>query len=103
MTGFCGVGVMLRVYRFQQHAKCPRCEDDDKTIDHVLQCRQQSALDLWSKSIQDLERWMTTNQGHPEMIELIILGLAGMIKYGFHSHMIFWNQLFVKRGISNVE
>jgi hypothetical protein len=44
-------------------------------IYHVLQCKQQSALDLWSKSIQDLERWMTINQRHPEMIELIILGL----------------------------
>jgi hypothetical protein len=75
MTGFCRVGVMLKIYKYQNHSKCPRCEEDKETTAHVLQCQHPLAINLWTQSIQDLEAWMTINNGHPEMIELMILGL----------------------------
>jgi hypothetical protein len=76
MTGFCGVGIMLKIYKFQSHPKCPHCEEDDESTLHVLQCQQTSASSLWERSIQNLEQWMTNNLGHSELVELIILGLA---------------------------
>jgi hypothetical protein len=75
MTGFCGVGVMLKIYNYQNHTKCPRCEENNETTSHVLQCRHPSATDIWTQSLENLETWMTQNNGHPEMVELIILGL----------------------------
>jgi hypothetical protein len=48
-------------------------ENEDTT--HVLQCAHHEAISLWQKSIGDLEVWMTNNYRHPELIELVILGL----------------------------
>ena len=35
LTGFCGVGKMLRQYRWQDHTKCPRCSMDNEDTQHV--------------------------------------------------------------------
>jgi hypothetical protein len=72
---FCGVGVMLQRYKHQKHSKCPRCMLDAEDTSHVLQCQHADALTLWQQLMDHLENWMITNQGHPEMVELIILGL----------------------------
>jgi hypothetical protein len=48
---------------------------NDETTTHVLQCRETEALAIWHRSITDLERWMISNLGHPELCELIILAL----------------------------
>jgi hypothetical protein len=76
MTSFCGVGIMLQRYKHQQHSKCPRCLVDNKTVHHVLQCPNLEARQLWSTALDKLEQWMTTNHGHPELVELIIMGLS---------------------------
>jgi hypothetical protein len=76
MTGFCGVGIMLKRYKHQKHSKCPRCLEDNETVYHVLQCPDNDATTLWTQSLERLEQWMTQNQGHPELIELIIMCLT---------------------------
>jgi hypothetical protein len=76
MTGFCGTGKMLKIYRFQKHSKCPRCQTDNENTNHVLQCNHSEALTLWNTSLTSLEEWMLSNNGHPELVELIILGLT---------------------------
>jgi hypothetical protein len=76
MTGFCGAGNMLRIYRFQNHSKCPRCELDNENTNHVLRCRHPEASALWDTSVEDLEQWMLSNNRHPELVELIILSLT---------------------------
>jgi hypothetical protein len=76
MTGFCGVGIMLQRYKHQRHSKCPRCLSDNETVHHVLQCPNLEATQLWSTSLEKLEQWMTTNHGHPELVELIIMGMS---------------------------
>jgi hypothetical protein len=72
MTGFCGTGSKLKIYRFQNHSKCLRCEIDNEDTNHVLCCLQHEALALWTKSVDDLEQ---DTKGHPKLVELIILGL----------------------------
>jgi hypothetical protein len=63
---------MLRIYKHQSHSKCPRCLQDNETTDHVLRCQEPGAAALWKQSMIDLERWMTTNYGHPELIKIIL-------------------------------
>jgi hypothetical protein len=67
---------MLKIYKFQAHSKCPHCKEDDESTLHVLRCQQTGASELWEWSIQNLEQWITNNLGHPELVELIILGLT---------------------------
>ncbi len=66
---------MLQIYKHQKHSKCPRCMMNDEDTAHVLRCQHADAITLWQQSVDKLEQWMINNQGHPEMIELIILGL----------------------------
>jgi hypothetical protein len=75
MTGFCGTGTKLKLYKYQTHSKCPRCETDNEDTDHVLQCPHPDAKHSWDEAITKLEVWMTENKGHPELVELICLGL----------------------------
>jgi hypothetical protein len=63
ITGFCGVGVMLKIYKYQSHSKCPRCLTDNETTTHVLCCQEPEAAALWNQSLLDLEQWMTNNLG----------------------------------------
>jgi hypothetical protein len=39
-------------------------------------CNHSEALTLWNTSLTTLEEWMLSNNGHPELVELIILGLT---------------------------
>jgi hypothetical protein len=48
---------------------------DNKDTAHVLQCAHPDATTFWNQSIDCLKQCMTTNLGHPELIELIVLGL----------------------------
>jgi hypothetical protein len=71
LTGFCGVGIMLQRYRHQSHSDCPRCGITGETTAHIIQCQDNRAKLLWAQEILKIERWMTDNDGHPEMIQII--------------------------------
>jgi hypothetical protein len=71
LTGFCGVGIMLQWYRHQSHSDCPRCGIPGETTAHIIQCQDNGAKILWATEVQKIERWMTDNDGHPEMTQII--------------------------------
>ncbi len=71
-TGMCGVGIMLKKYKWQQHTKCPRCQQDDEDVQHVLQCPAVLATATWNHEIQKLQEWMIQQQGEPDMVDAII-------------------------------
>jgi hypothetical protein len=54
MMGFCGVGIMLKLYRYQKHSKCPQYMADNDDTTHVFQCTHPDATYLWNKSMEDL-------------------------------------------------
>ena len=76
MTGFCGVGKMMKIYGFQQHNKCPKCQADNETTDHVLQCPSYGTHCLWQKLMRALQTWISDNDGPPGMGELITQNLT---------------------------
>ena len=74
-TGICGVGKWLERWKWQAHSDCPRCGQDNETVEHVLLCNEISALALWDESISDLNKWLGENLCEPEMKEVICLSL----------------------------
>ena len=36
VTGICGVGIMLQLWKHQEHSSCPRCGADKENAKHVL-------------------------------------------------------------------
>ena len=71
MTGFCGVGKMMKIYGFQTHSKCPKCQQDNETTDHVLQCQSYGTHCLWQKSMRELSTWIADNDGPTELGDII--------------------------------
>jgi hypothetical protein len=76
MTGFCGVGKMMKVYGFQTHSKCPKCQQSNETTDHVMQCTSYGTHTLWRKSMRSLSSWILENDGPTEFAEVIIANLS---------------------------
>lgn len=75
ITGFCGVGVMMKLWKFQNHDRCPRCNAGREDTTHVLQCPQPEAVNLWQEEMEKLDTWLTDNKAHPDLQESIILNL----------------------------
>ena len=67
LTGFCSIGIMLNVYKYQKHAKCPRCNADNESLQHVLKCPDTRAQQLWFSEIDKLHTWIIDNKGCPEL------------------------------------
>ena len=67
----CGVGKWLQRWKEQSHSKCPRCLKDDKTVHHVVHCLHPDATLLWSTGIEDIEKWISANDGIPGLADII--------------------------------
>ncbi len=75
ITGFCGVGVMMQMWKFQNHSRCPRCNTEKEDTSHVLRCPQPDAVQLWHDELRKLDDWMTENKAHPDLQQSIINNL----------------------------
>ena len=56
-----GIGDFLQRWMKQNHPRCPRCQMENKTVQHVLQCRHADAVNLWTTGVEDIEKWMRKN------------------------------------------
>ena len=72
LTGFCGIGLMLRIYKHQHHTKCPPCNTDDKTTTHVLCCPHTTATQLWHEEMTKLTTWIQDNKGSDDLAAAIV-------------------------------
>ena len=76
ITGVCGVGIMMKLWKFQDHSKCPRCQQDNEDTSHVLRCQHTTANEKWRECIKELSTWMEENDAHPDLRESIINNLS---------------------------
>ena len=58
---------MMKIYNFQQHSKCPKCQQNNETTDHVLQCQSYGTHCLWQKLMRELTAWIDENDGPPTL------------------------------------
>ena len=75
LTGFCGVGKMLVRYNYQSHSKCPRCNKDNESVSHVIQCPSITAQATWDTEIRKLHTWLEENDCEPNLAEIILENL----------------------------
>jgi hypothetical protein len=43
----CGAGMMLKIYLYKQHSKCPLCEFNKEDKNHALRCTYANVFQLW--------------------------------------------------------
>jgi hypothetical protein len=81
MTGFCRVGKMMKVYRFQTHTKCPRCQQPNENVKHVLKCQSYG-----TKQMRALSSWITKNDGPEGMGDVITQNLTAWRQNSMYPH-----------------
>jgi len=74
-SGHCGVGRMLQIRGQQEHSKCPRCDQDQETTEHVSKCPSAEAQAQWNTSINKLRDWMATAHTSPNLTTAILARL----------------------------
>ena len=67
----CGVGTTLVEWKQQQDPSCPRC-DQPETTEHVMCCTGYEANDVWDKSIDKLQNYLTDTNTRPEISDAIL-------------------------------
>ena len=66
-AGHFGCGKMMQIWKFQDHAECPRCPEQHEDPTHILLCPAPSATLRWDKALTALETWMTVHHTMPEL------------------------------------
>jgi hypothetical protein len=75
ITGICGVGAMLQVWKYQSHNSCPRCGTAKENAEHIVKCQAPDATNTWNEAVNNLEIWMKDNAAEPNMMEIICSSL----------------------------
>ena len=68
----CGVGTTLVTWKYQDDAKCPRCNEQQEDPTHVTQCRGLGANKIFRKSMRKLKRLFDNEQTDPRISRAIL-------------------------------
>jgi hypothetical protein len=71
LSGMCGVGKFLQIWKEQDTAHCPRCNMLEDAP-HVWRCPSQSIREIWQAALHDLERWMLEVHTDPVIAKAIL-------------------------------
>jgi hypothetical protein len=67
-----GIGTTLVLWKHQSNAKCPRCNHPIETSTHVQQCEGYSANEVFQKSIDKLNDFLSREQTRPDLQDAIV-------------------------------
>jgi hypothetical protein len=75
-AGICAVNKIMMKRGSTTTTDCPRCGEHE-TSNHVTQCQQPAATEVWNKSIGELQEWLLSANTDPAITNAICEGLAG--------------------------
>jgi hypothetical protein len=70
----CGVGTTLVHWKYQDDARCPRCNQNEDT-EHVIKCTDQEATNIWNEHLTGIEQYLFSTDTDPSIIRCIVTGL----------------------------
>jgi hypothetical protein len=76
VSGFFGMGKMMKHWQFWNHQKCPCCQHIKEDKAHLLNCPNQFCIDQWNTSVQGLDEWLQDIDTVPAVRQCIILTLS---------------------------
>jgi hypothetical protein len=74
-TGHFGVGTKMKLWKFQEHDKCPMC-DLREDPPHIIKCKDKRSRTAWNDALINLQKWMEANKTDPHISQCIILRLT---------------------------
>ena len=75
-SGHCSVGHMAIRRKHQDHSHCPRCDREDETTKHVVQCQDARAAACWAAEVTRVHQWMESVNTEPTLHASILKRLA---------------------------
>jgi hypothetical protein len=76
VSGFFGMGKMMKHWDFWDHQKCPCCHHIKEDKNHLLTCPETSCVEKWADSIQGLQEWLQEVDTAPAIQYCIIAALS---------------------------
>jgi hypothetical protein len=70
-TGRCAVGRVMQRRKKWDHDKCPRCGQENETVEHLLLCPAHEVRLKWETSVQQLHEWLKQKGTHPQLAALL--------------------------------
>jgi len=75
LAKFLSYGTNMTCWKLGTQAKCPHCMCSQEDKEHIIWCPAESAMQVWNKSLEQLDNWMTATKTHPQLRQEIITGL----------------------------
>ena len=76
VSGFFGVGHMMRNWKFWDHSRCPCCDHEDETKLHLLTCPHPDCAFTWSESLAGFREWLIEVDTDPSIQDCLLRTLA---------------------------
>jgi hypothetical protein len=75
VSGFFGIGTMMKNWDFWDHSRCPCCDHEREDKIHLLTCPHPDSYETWQQSLLGLEAWMIDTDTDVTIRECILLCL----------------------------
>ena len=76
VSGFFGIGKMMKHWNFWEHQKCPCCQHVKEDKHHLLTCPEPSCVAKWADSVNGLQEWLQDVDTAPDIQHCIISALS---------------------------
>ena len=76
VSGFFGIGKMMKHWDFWDHQKCPCCQHVKEDKHHLLTCPEPSCVDKWADSVRGLREWLQEVDTAPAIMHCITSALS---------------------------
>jgi hypothetical protein len=70
VSGFFGIGTMMRNWGFWEHSKCPCCHHVREDTYHLLKCPDADCAEAWLDSLMGFEAWIMIETDTAPEIEI---------------------------------
>ena len=77
MCGVCGCNEHMSRYRKAVSNICPACGKRGESVAHITVCKNKDRTSLYNSSVDDLNRWMSTNETDPTLHRIVVAYLRG--------------------------
>ena len=76
VTGFCGVGKMMKYWAQWDDNNCPCCGAECETAQHVLVCNNETMVQEFSEALEVLEHWLIQKDTCPDIADCLVTTMA---------------------------
>ncbi len=75
VSGHFATGRNMNKWKFRSITKCPRCPEPIEDKQHILECPNTEAQELWEKALKQLDEWLKAEGTERSIREQLIHGL----------------------------